>query len=170
MTKLLEHEFKKLLEICKINSGKNWHDDFENKAEDEFSEIVKILERLLNKQYTDMIELIDGCNWQDRIVVYLLVKHILSDGHSISIWNGDPEEPEIDKSTDMSEIFKATTLADEDVFAIHNTEGKKLGWFYLIYCNGSAHDPMVVITDHSNNDYCNKLYQKLEYGEGLGGH
>tara|TARA_R100000655_G_scaffold23464_2_gene47234 strand:- start:292 stop:657 length:366 start_codon:yes stop_codon:yes gene_type:complete len=121
-----------------------------------------------------MIELIEGCNWQDRIVVYLLVKHILSDGHSITIWNGDPEEPEIDKSTDMSEIFKASTAADEDVFAIHNNEGKKLGWFYLIYCNGSAvkgaQEPMMVISDHSNNDYCNKLYQKLDYGEGLGGH
>ena len=53
MTKLLENELEKLLEICKINSCKNWHDDFENKAEDEFFEIVKILERLLNKQHTE---------------------------------------------------------------------------------------------------------------------
>ena len=121
-----------------------------------------------------MIELIEGCNWQDRIVVYLLVKHILSDGHSITIWNGDPEEPEIDKSTDMSDIFKASTASGEDLFEIYNNKGKKLGWFYLIYCNGSAQkgaaEPMIVITDHSNNDYSNRLYQKLEYVEGLGGH
>jgi len=117
-----------------------------------------------------MIELIKGCNWQDRIVVYLLVKHILSDGHSISIWNGDPEEPEIDKSTDMSEIFKASTAADEDLFEIYNNEGTKLGWFYLIYCNGSAHEPMVVITDYSDTPYCNKLWKTLDRVENLGGH
>ena len=37
-------KLKKVLEICKINSSKNWDDDFENKAEDEFNEIVKIIE------------------------------------------------------------------------------------------------------------------------------
>ena len=38
------NKLKKVLEICKINSSKNWDDDFENKAEDEFNEIVKIIE------------------------------------------------------------------------------------------------------------------------------
>ena len=117
-----------------------------------------------------MIELIEGCNWQDRIVVYLLVKHILSDGHSISIWNGDPEEPEIDKSTDMSEIFKASTATGEDLFEIFNNEGTKLGWFHLIYCNGSAHEPMMAITDYANNAYCDKLWKTLDRVENLGGH
>jgi len=37
-------KLKKVLKICKINSSKNWDDDFENKAEDEFNEIVKIIE------------------------------------------------------------------------------------------------------------------------------
>ena len=36
-------KLKKVLEICKINSNKNWDNDFENKAEDEFKEIVKII-------------------------------------------------------------------------------------------------------------------------------
>ena len=35
-------KLKKVLKICKINSNKNWDNDFENKAEDEFKEIVKI--------------------------------------------------------------------------------------------------------------------------------
>ena len=39
-------KLKKVLEICKINSSKNWDDDFENKAEDEFNEIVKIIEEI----------------------------------------------------------------------------------------------------------------------------
>ena len=39
-----KNKLKKVLEICKINSSKNWDDDFENKAEDEFNEIVKIIE------------------------------------------------------------------------------------------------------------------------------
>ena len=38
-------KLKKVLEICKTNANKNWEDDFENKAEDEFNEIVKIIER-----------------------------------------------------------------------------------------------------------------------------
>ena len=36
-------KLKKVLEICKINSNKNWDNNFENKAEDEFKEIVKII-------------------------------------------------------------------------------------------------------------------------------
>ena len=36
-------KLKKVLKICKINSNKNWDNDFENKAEDEFKEIVKII-------------------------------------------------------------------------------------------------------------------------------
>ena len=41
-----KNKLKKVLEICKINSSKNWDDDFENKAEDEFNEIVKIIEEI----------------------------------------------------------------------------------------------------------------------------
>ncbi len=39
-----KNKLEKVLEICKINSSKNWDDDFENRAEDEINEIVKIKE------------------------------------------------------------------------------------------------------------------------------
>ena len=39
-----KNKLKKVLEICKTNANKKWKDDFENKAEDEFNEIVKIIE------------------------------------------------------------------------------------------------------------------------------
>lgn len=38
-------KLEKVLKICEINSSKNWDHDFENKVEDEFAEIVKIIKR-----------------------------------------------------------------------------------------------------------------------------
>ena len=38
-------KLEKVLKICETNSFRDWDNDFENKAEDEFAEIVKIIKR-----------------------------------------------------------------------------------------------------------------------------
>jgi len=39
-------KLEKVLKICEINSNKDWNNDFENKAEDEFKEIIKIIKEV----------------------------------------------------------------------------------------------------------------------------
>jgi hypothetical protein len=39
-----------------------------------------------------------------------------------------------------------------------------LGWFSLIYDNGPEHDPMVVISDYSDNNLCNEIISDIEEG------
>lgn len=39
-------KLEKVLKICEINSNKSWINDFENKAEDEFKEIIKIIKEV----------------------------------------------------------------------------------------------------------------------------
>jgi hypothetical protein len=107
---------------------------------------------------------LEYCNGQDRKVIYALVKKVLADGYSISI--NDGEDTTVEFSTDRVEILKAMTSTGEDYLMV-NSGSKELGYFYLIYDNGSDDEPMVVISDvgYSNTPegrYCSDLYEALD--------
>ena len=94
----------------------------------------------------------------ERPVLLALVKAILKRGYPISIWMED--EPIIERSTDLAEIIKNLAAGDGD--AIIMDEGQGIGWFDLIYNNGSEHEPMIVISDYSDNHLCNEIISDIE--------
>ena len=94
----------------------------------------------------------------ERPVLLALVKAILKRGYPISIWMED--EPIIERSTDLAEIIKNLAAGDGD--AIIMDEGQGIGWFDLIYNNGSEHEPMIVISDYSANDVCEEIMREVE--------
>lgn len=91
----------------------------------------------------------------ERPVLLALVKAILKRGHTISIWMED--EPMIERSTDLAEIIKNLAAGDQDTLMIDGH-----GCFWLIYNNGSEHEPMVVISDYSANDLCEEIMREVE--------
>ena len=95
----------------------------------------------------------------ERPLLLALIKQILDRGFGVSI---DLEgEPLLQYSVDLDEIIKNLASGDcEEVFI--RTKDKIHGWFSLIYNNGSEHDPMVVISDFSDNHLCNEIISDIE--------
>ena len=95
----------------------------------------------------------------ERPLLLALIKNILDRGFGVSI---DLEgEPLLQYSVDLDEIVQNLASGDcEEVFI--RTKDKIHGWFSLIYNNGSEHDPMVVISDYSDNDLCNEIISNIE--------
>ena len=91
----------------------------------------------------------------ERPVLLALVKAILKRGHTISIYLED--EPMIEYSSDLEEVIKNLAAGDQDTLMIDDH-----GCFWLIYNNGSEHEPMVVISDHSANPLCDEIYAEVE--------
>jgi hypothetical protein len=92
-----------------------------------------------------------------------MVRHLAhpSGQYSVSVWDG--EEYSIKKSTNGTDILNAMSHADDDHIEIYDREsGKDLGWFWLIYNNGSEHEPLVVISDYSVTPTCEFIYQLLQ--------
>lgn len=94
----------------------------------------------------------------ERPVLLALVKAILKRGHPISIWMQG--EPIIEHSSDLAEIIKNLAAGDGDAIVIG--EGQCIGWFDLIYNNGSEHEPMIVISDYSANELCDEIVREVE--------
>lgn len=101
-------------------------------------------------------------NHDDRHYVHILVKDILSRGHHISVFDG--EEYALCASNDLLNILMAMSHTGEDWLYVKNAEtGEHLGHFYLIYDNGSEGDPAVVCSDHSNNELCHNIIDKIYF-------
>jgi len=96
----------------------------------------------------------------ERPVLLALVKAILNRGHQISIYLED--EPMIEHSSDLAEVIKNLAAGDLDSLVIETDGGNSVGWFSLIYNNGSEHDPITVISDHSANDVCDEIMREVE--------
>lgn len=64
-----------------------------------------------------------------------LAQYALEKGYSITVHYGDYEDDELVKSTDFNEIKEASEACDESYMVIHNREGKKLGWAWVIFGN-----------------------------------
>lgn len=76
---------------------------------------------------------------------------LLQDGNKITV--NDSVEDVVTDSTDINEILSNLGGAEEDVITVTNGTDS-LGWFHLIYNNGSEHDPEIVICDYSANRFC----------------
>tara|TARA_R110000868_G_scaffold411439_1_gene703945 strand:- start:1978 stop:2334 length:357 start_codon:yes stop_codon:yes gene_type:complete len=98
---------------------------------------------------------LEYCNDQDRKVTKLLVKTILANGYSITV--NDGEENTLHQSTNKAEILTALTTTGEDYIKFYKDDNY-IGWFYLIYHNGSENDPMVVISNSSYNAPTEYIY------------
>ena len=83
---------------------------------------------------------------------------ILAAGMTITINDGEEDIVTSDKLTELQAELGGT---GEDYIVTEN------GSFYLIYNNGSDYDPMIVITDYTSTDFCDKIWNTLndKYGE-----
>ena len=98
----------------------------------------------------------------ERPLLQAMVRHLAhpSGQYSVSVWDG--EEYSIKKSTNGTDILNAMSHADDDHIEIYDREsGKDLGWFWLIYNNGSEYEPLVVISDYSVTPTCEFIYGLL---------
>lgn len=91
----------------------------------------------------------------EQRIVGRLVDEILSRGYLLSV--NDGEEWTVKRSADRAEIMAALATTDSDLLGIRK-EGDKLsyGGFSLIWGNGAD-----VIADHSNNELCAALFDKV---------
>ena len=95
----------------------------------------------------------------ERPVLSALITAALQGGNTISVY--DSEEYVLKRSRSLGAIRAALGGAGEDQLLIRNSDGDQLGWFYLIYNNGSEGDPMIVIADYAGNDYCDQIWNGL---------
>lgn len=109
-----------------------------------------------------------GATAAERPVLNALVNLALVDtGNSVSVSIAGEYEYEVKNSRDPQEILSNMALGDEDEFLIKDSNNSQLAWFYLVYNNGSDHDPMVVISDYSVSDYAEGIWNTLNenFGE-----
>ena len=98
----------------------------------------------------------------ERPLLQSMVCYLVHDSgqYHVSVWDG--EEYSIKKSTNGDDILNAMSHTGEDHLEIYDRiSGKELGWFYLVYNNGSEKEPMVVISDYSVTPTCEFIYQVL---------
>lgn len=98
---------------------------------------------------------------QERDCVRLLIRLLLEGGNTVSVYDG--QEYCVKRSSSEEEILSALNSSGEDMLAIRNAAGEALGFFYLIYDNGSEADPFIVVSDYSDNRYCEGIYSDVQY-------
>jgi len=101
----------------------------------------------------------------ERPMISKLIDLCLEAGGSVTVH--DSEEFILEKCSDKLEIITNLATSGEDTISVHDKAGECYGWFLLIYNNGSEGDPMIVIADHSDNEACGAIWNKLndEFGE-----
>jgi len=99
------------------------------------------------------------CNMDDRVAVQYLVEEILSRDACISV--NDGEETALSLSDSYEEVIESLTSTGEDYLIASNSDGAQLGWFYLIYNNGSDGDPLIVISDYLSTAFCQEVYDRV---------
>ena len=96
----------------------------------------------------------------ERPVLLALVKAILKRGYWITV---DMEgEYMVERTTSLEDVIKNLAAGDQDVLVFGTENDDQVGWLSLIYNNGSEHDPMIVISDHSASDVCDEIVRKVE--------
>ncbi len=98
-------------------------------------------------------------NDDDRKCAHALIDAILAGGNSVSVWEG--EDYAIKMGTENTEILTEMASTGIDEIVAVSPDRKKLGAFVLIYDNGSEGEPMILISDHTDNDYCNQIYDAI---------
>jgi len=100
----------------------------------------------------------------EQPVVKDLCKAILDAGYIVAIEDGE----EIFECTTLEECDDNIGACDMEMISIWETESfVSVGWFFLVYNNGSEGDGMIVINDYGVSDLCDDIYDKLDdtYGD-----
>jgi len=94
----------------------------------------------------------------ERPIITALLTAVLARDKTITINDG---EEDIITSNKLPNLRAALAGTGEDYLCF---EG---GYFHLVYDNGSRDNPMVVVSDYSDNPLCDDLYNDLtlKYGE-----
>lgn len=100
------------------------------------------------------------CNIYDRMYCHTLIKEILSAGYSVTV--NDGEDDCLVESKDFAEILEAMSQSGEDIIIPCDSTGEGIGWFHLIYCNGSENDPMVCMSDMTVTLFCDAIYNRVQ--------
>lgn len=101
------------------------------------------------------------CNIYDRMLCHTLIREILDAGYSVTV--NDGEDDCLVESKDFAEILEAMSQSGEDVIIPCDSAGEGVGWFYLIYCNGSEGEPMICMSDMSANSICMAIDKKVQH-------
>lgn len=96
----------------------------------------------------------------ERPVLLALVKAILKRDCWITVEM--EEEYMVERTTSLEDVIKNLAAGDADVLSFGTEDDDELGWFSLIYNNGSEHEPMIVISDYSANDVCDEIVREVE--------
>ena len=100
------------------------------------------------------------CNIYDRMFCHTLIREILDAGYSVTV--NDGEDDCLVESKDFAEILEAMSQTGEDVIIPCDSAGEGVGWFYLIYCNGSEGGYMFCMSDMSANPICEAIDKKVQ--------
>ncbi len=95
----------------------------------------------------------------ERPVISLLIQLALDGGNTISVYDG--AEYVLKLSQSSTAVRSAIGGTGEDQLLIRDSSGERVGWFYLIYNNGSVQDPLIVVCDYSVSDFCDSIYRAL---------
>jgi hypothetical protein len=86
-----------------------------------------------------------------------LVKHALSKGLVVSVWDG--EVWEVQRSNKLKEITGCIESVEEAELKVRDADGKLVGWA-LVSAYGLADDEMVI--DWSDNEWMNEWFEAFE--------
>jgi hypothetical protein len=96
----------------------------------------------------------------ERPVIQMLIDLCLRDDGKVSVWDG--EELSVHGCSSKTHILKNLAQTELDQVEAYDKDGNCRGWFSLIYNNGSEHEPMIVISDYSYNEWTESVYRKLD--------
>jgi hypothetical protein len=84
-----------------------------------------------------------------------LIRNILSRGLVVSVNDGG--EWPVKRSGSFKEICDNLMACDEEQLVIRDSEGVRVGWFYLVYGNSADE----IICDHTANELCEEIYNAV---------
>jgi hypothetical protein len=82
-----------------------------------------------------------------------LIDLILCDDFT-SISRGDMDD--LHRCADRSLVLDSMGHTDNDVIKVYGEDGKRIGWFLLIWGNDED-----LISDNADTEYCNSLFNKM---------
>jgi hypothetical protein len=85
-----------------------------------------------------------------------LVRCLLAKGCLLSLSDG--EEWVVNRSGNKDKVMSAMFTTDEDKLLARDQNGKKLGFFWLVYGNSGEE----LVADYSDNEFCNAVWAELE--------